>query len=178
MAVDETIYRTEVLKDSHNRLTFASGVESLDKYLKLQASQDAKRKVSVTFVLVSKTEPDSIVGYYTLSSTAVELSGLSNEVRKKLPPYPLIPATLIGRLARDIKYKGNGIGKLLLLDALRRSLSHSREIASFAVIVDAIDSKAHSWYLKQWGFLPIEGIADKLYLPIKIIEQLLQQKSN
>ena len=97
---DETIYRTEVLKDHHNRSAFASGVESLDKYLKLQASQDARRKVSVTFVLVSKTDPDSIIGYYTLSSTAIEPSGLLAEVRKKLPSYPLIPGTLVGRSIR------------------------------------------------------------------------------
>jgi hypothetical protein len=176
MAASEIVYRTEVLKDSHNRSAFVSGVESLDKYLKLQSGQDAKRKISVTFVLVSKTDSESIVGYYTLSSTTIEPSGLPAEVRKKLPPYPLIPATLIGRLARDIKHKGSGIGKLLLVDALTRSLLHSQEIASYAVVVDALDSKAHSWYSQQWGFIPIQGLADKLYLPMKTIEELLKNR--
>ena len=176
MVADETIYRTEILNDIHNRSAFDSGIESLDKYLRLQASQDAKRKVSVTFVLVLKTQPESIVGYYTLSSTAIDPGSLPVEARKKLPPYPWIPATLIGRLARDIQHKGSGIGNILLIDALRRSLLHSKEIASYAVVVDALNSRAYSWYTEQWGFIPVQGIADKLYLPMKTIEKLLQNK--
>jgi hypothetical protein len=90
------------------------------------------------FVMVM---PDgAIAGFYTLSSTAVRLGDLPEQVAKRLPRYPLVPATLIGRLAIDRRYHGQGFGSFLFLDALHRC-SRS-EVASFAVVVDAIDDEA------------------------------------
>lgn len=168
--------RIELLASNHNKSKFSCGVEVMDRYLHHHASQDIKRKVAATFVLVAIEEPDLIMGYYTLSSNAIDPGELELSVRKKLPPYSLIPATLLGRLARDLKHKGLGVGEVLLADALNRSLQHSKEIVSFAVVVDAIDMKAHNWYAINFGFIPLKTTTSRLYLPMKTIQQLVPTK--
>ena len=161
------------MADHHDKTGFSCGIDSLDKYLQLHAGQDIRRSVAATFVMVTQDKPAEILGYYTLSSTAIDPGELEAGVRKKLPPYPLIPATLIGRLARDKRYMAVGIGEHLLIDALNRCFQHSGEIASFAVVVDAIDDRAHSWYADKWGFLTLLARRDRLYLPMKTIEKLM-----
>jgi len=81
----------------------------------------------------------AVLGYYTLSAHSMERGALPEEVVKKLklPKYPLIPATLMGRLAVDLKYQGRRLGEILLMDGLERSYVHSSQVASFAVVVDA-----------------------------------------
>ena len=127
--------RVEPLGPGHDRSSFASGIEPLDRYFRTQASQDARKHIAAPFVLVL---PDgTVAGYYTLSSTAVKLSELPAEAARRLPRYPLVPATLLGRLAVDKRLQGRGYGRFLLADALFRALRS--EIASFAVIVEAKD---------------------------------------
>ena len=93
-----------------------------------------------------------------------------------LPRYDRIGATLLGRLARDLTYKGQGVGELLLVDALRRALEMSRQIASAAVIVDAKDDKAHKFYL-VFGFIPFPDSKKRLFLPMVTIEELFPQSA-
>ena len=138
----------ELLNKKHNRKDFDCGKELLNDYLKTQAGQDVKRKLSVCFVLTD-SETKVIQGYYTLSNSSVPLSSFSDQIRKKLPKsYKSIPTTLLGRLATDKKYQGNGIGKFLLIDALKRSYGISNEIGSFGIIVDPIDDNAKGFYQK------------------------------
>lgn len=97
--------------------------------------------------------PDGAIGgFYTLSATATRLRDLPEDTAKRLPRYPLVPATLIGRLAVDRRYHGQGWGSFLLLDALHRW--SASEIASFAVVADAIDEAARTFYLHE-SFLPL-----------------------
>lgn len=173
MKFDIRLARIEPLADNHDRDTFSCGVESLDKYLRLHAGQDSKRSIAATFVMNTEEASEFILGYYSLSSTAIDPGELDASIRKKLPPHPLIPATLIGRLARHEKHKSSGIGEYLLLDALHRSYQHSKEIASFAVVVDAIDDRAHAWYADKWGFIQFQMRRDRLYLPMKTIAKLM-----
>ncbi|GAA3102585.1 hypothetical protein GCM10010520_54660 [Rhizobium viscosum] len=125
--------------------------------------------MAAAFVLLSADE--SIAGYYTLSATAVRLAELPEEVTRKLPRYPLVPATLLGRLAVDRRHRGRGYGRFLLADALYRSLRS--EIASFAVIVDAKDDGARQFYERE-SFLPLPQQPMKLFLPMASIEELFQ----
>ena len=131
----------EPLCKKHDKLraAFSCGIEPLDRYLKQQAGQDAKNRAAAAYVLVS--EDERIAGYYTLSSDNIRIDDLPSELMKqlKLPRYPAIGATLIGRLARDLSFRGQGIGELLLTDALTVALAMSRKIASAAVVVDAKD---------------------------------------
>lgn len=160
---------SEPLAAHHDRVAFRCGVPELDSYLQTQANQDIRRKVAAVYVLVNRAAPTVIVGYYTLSSFAVETSDLTEEVQKKLPRYPLTPATLLGRLARDLRFPG--IGEHLLVDALKRVLRHAGQIASAAVVVDVKNDGARKFYLKH-GFLAFRCNPARLFLPIKTIQEL------
>jgi GNAT superfamily N-acetyltransferase len=158
-------------KHKHLRAAFSCGSEPLDRYLKEQASQDAKKRAAVPYVLVS--EDDRIAGYYTLSSDNFRLDDLPDELVKqlKLPRYPVLGATLIGRLARDLSFKGQGIGEVLLADALKRALAASRNIAAVAVVVDAKDDNAYRFY-RDSDFIPFPETKKRLFMRMETIEQL------
>ena len=162
----------EPLRNHHERAHFSCGNTSLDRYLKEQAGQDLRRVCATTFVLAAERGVTSILGYYTLSSYGVDAGELPADVAKRLPRYPLIPATLLGRLAVDTRYHGQGIGEFLLMDALHRALVQSAEIAAAAVVVDAIDAGAAKFY-QHFGFVTFPSIAGRLFLPMKAIASLL-----
>ena len=111
----------------------------------------------------------TIAGYYTLSSTSVQLPELPEQVVRKLPRYPLVPATLLGRLAVDRRQQGKGYGRFLLADALFRAARS--EIASFAVIVDAKDDNARRFYERE-SFLPFPDQPMRLFRPMADIRRL------
>jgi GNAT superfamily N-acetyltransferase len=161
--------RVEALGPQHDRSSFRSGVEALDRYFRTQAGQEARKNIAAPFVLV--LSDGAIGGYYTLSSTAVKLNELPPDVTRRLPRYPLIPATLLGRLAVYIRYHGKGYGRFLLADALHRCVRN--EIASFAVIVDAKDDAARRFYERE-SFLPLLDQPMKLYRPTAEIAKLFE----
>ena len=155
-------------KKKHDRSCFDCGESSLNRYLKRQANQDFQRNVAVPFVLIEGEQPE-IIGFYTLSSFQVKLKKLPSEKRKNLPHYPNVPATLLGRLAVDKEYQGMGLGEFLLMDALYKSAKQNEKIASFSVIVDAINEEARDFYL-NFGFLPLPDREDRLFLPMETIK--------
>jgi ribosomal protein S18 acetylase RimI-like enzyme len=161
--------RFDLLGPAHDRAHFSCGVPALDTYLQKQARQDVRRRVAVAFV--ATPDGKTIAGYYTLSQYSVELGVLPEEIAGKLPRYPLVPATLIGRLAVSAAFRGQGIGELLLMDALSRCLHGSREVASAAVMVDAKDDRAAAFY-RKYGFLELPKIAMRLFLPMATVEAL------
>lgn len=127
----------------HERSAFSCGIDPLDRYLQSQASQDARRRVAAPYVLVEPGAPH-VLGFYTLSNTSLRAAELPAAFVRRLPRYPVLPATLLGRLAVDVRQRGRGLGTVLLLDALRRCLRS--ETASLAVVVDAKDDAAVSFY--------------------------------
>ena len=157
----------ELLKDQTiSSLSFDCGIEALNRYLATQAKQDMKRHLSATYLLRVDTK---IIGYYTLSSTSVSLHELKSDFVRKMPRYPLFPATLIGRLAIDNQYKGRGFGEKILLDALKSSYMLSKKIGSIAVILDAKNKEAVNFYL-HYGFIKLDK--NKMFLPMKTIKKL------
>jgi predicted GNAT family N-acyltransferase len=154
----------------HLRSNFCCGKESLDNYILKQASQDLKRRVSMVFVLIDEPEMD-VLGYYTLSSYTVAITVLDEAFAKKLPRYPVLPATLLGRLAVDNSQKGKRLGELLLVDALKKSLDAAMQVSSLAVVAEALDDQALSFYLK-YGFQQFRQEPMKLYFPMKSVEEL------
>ncbi len=179
----------ELLGKQHNRTDFDCGKELLNFYLKYQAGQDVARKLSACFVLPDRstnrstdrdvpgvdrsTDPgtDRIQGYYTLSNNSIPLGSLPDHIRKKLPKtYFSIPATLLGRLAIDKDYQKRGIGKILLIDALKRSYEVSHEIGSFAVVVDPMDEEAEAFY-EQYDFIKLPD-SGKMFIAIPTLKQL------
>jgi ribosomal protein S18 acetylase RimI-like enzyme len=166
-------FRFDLLGPAHDRAGFSCGVPALDNYLRKQAGQDVRRRVAVAFV--ATPDGKTIAGYYTLSQYSVELGVLPEELAGKLPHYPLVPATLIGRLAVSVAFRGQGIGELLLMDAFYRCLGGSRQAASAAVIVDAKDERAAAFY-RKYGFLELPKVGRRLFLPMATIEGLFGQK--
>ena len=154
----------------HVRSDFSCGKDSLDNYIRKQASQDLKRRVATVFVLLDDPELN-VLAYYTLSAYTVDVTVLDQAFAKHLPRYPLLPATLLGRLAVDSRQKGQRFGELLLVDALRRSLDVAAQVASLAVIAEALDEEALNFYIK-YGFQQFKQDPTKLFLPIKSIEEL------
>lgn len=164
-------YLTIPLDSKHKKSEFTCGNTYLDNYLQKQAKQDIKRKLSACFVLSS--EGNEIKGFYTLSNAGIPRELIPEDISKKLPrAYESLPVTLLGRLAINQKNKGQGLGKLLLIDALKRSYEVSKVIGSMAVIVDPIDEDAIGFYNK-FGFITLPD-SEKMFLSMKTIEQLFK----
>jgi GNAT superfamily N-acetyltransferase len=153
----------------HDRSTFQCGHDSLDEYIKTRASQELKKKVSTPFVLTD-SPVRQVLGYYCLSSYSMATVDLEAATAKRLPRYPLLPATLLGRLAVDSGHQEKGYGDLLVSDALKKALAATDRVASVAVVVDAIDRAAVSFYLK-YGFVEFPEVPMKLYISMESIEK-------
>jgi predicted GNAT family N-acyltransferase len=164
-------FKFEILDPAvHRRDEFVCESSELTEFLRKRARKEAKSRTSACFVLVPVDDPGQIAGYYTLSATTIELEKLPAELTKKLPRYPRLPATLLGRLARALAFKGQGIGDLLMVDALKRSYENSSVIGSVAIVVDPKDAHAAKFYA-TFGFQPLDG--QTMFLPIKAIPEWL-----
>ncbi len=165
-------FKSEPLdRTKHNRAAFSCEHHALTEYIKRQASQDVKKNVAAVFVLT----PDGVTisGYYTLSQYGVDAGDIPQELLEqlKIPKYPRLPATLIGRLARHIDLKGQAVGEVLLMDALHRAVQATRTVASVVVVVDAKDENAVKFY-KRYGFIAMPDHPDRLFIPMATVRQL------
>lgn len=157
-------------KDMH-RAAFSCGEPSLDIYVKTQATQDMRRRVAVCHVLPGGDDGKMIVGYYTLSTASVSLARLPAELRRGVGLYPDVPAALLGRLAVDKRFQGQGLGDVLLGDALLRVLDMANVIAVHLVLVDALHEMAAQFYERR-DFKRFEDSALRLYLPVAKIREI------
>ena len=162
-------FRVERLSEAHDRSGFNSGTPALDGYLRSQVGQDIRRRVASCFVLLDGTE--RVAGYYTLSAASVVPADLPDEVVRRLPRYPSLPAYRIGRLAVDRGMHGQKLGAALLVDALRRALR--AEAAAVAMLVDAKDELASAFY-RHHGFLPLSGQPITLFLSLATAAKLVE----
>ena len=163
-------YVFERLGPTHDRTGFSCANPSLENYLKRQARQEQDKRVAAVFVLTDSATRATVLGYYTLSATAVAYTDLPPETTRKLPRYPYQPAILIGRLAVDTRFASQGYGRRLLIDALRRG--DEAEIGAIAVVVDAIDDTAAAFY-RHHGFIPTPEQDLRLYRRMKDIRASL-----
>jgi ribosomal protein S18 acetylase RimI-like enzyme len=158
----------EPLGRQHDRAVFSCGQSELDDWFRRRASQDEKRNISRVFVAVD--DAIGISGFYSLSSFTLSIGDLPDNITRKLPGYDDIPAALIGRLARDTRARGTGIGSLLIADAVRRILSAARSMAVFAIVVDAKDDRAIAFY-EGFGFARFPTRPSRLYLLASVAAQ-------
>jgi predicted GNAT family N-acyltransferase len=160
----------EFINNHYNKTNFDCSYETLNNYIKFQAGQDIKRKLTACYVLYD-TDSKRIQGYYTLSNNSIPLNDLPEIYKNKLPKnYQSIPTILLGRLAIDKEFKGFGYGKILLIDALKRSYEVSNEIGSFAVVVDPIDKTAEEFYSK-YDFIKLPD-SGKMFITMKTLKLL------
>jgi predicted GNAT family N-acyltransferase len=161
--------KIELLDSSHHRKNFTCEEPSLTAYIQKQVNQDIRKKLATCFVAVDENK--NVMGYYTLTSESLGRDAIPEKYMKRIPRNYHAPVILLGRLARDIRMKGTGLGEYLLMDALFRSYTLScQSIGAMAVVVDPIHEFAIRFY-KKYGFeqLPDSG---KMFLPMKVIEQL------
>lgn len=152
----------EPLSKRHDRSTFSSGEPALDDWFRDRAGQDEKRNVARVFVAIDAN--GTVAGFYSLGSFGVAISDLPEIIARKLPRYDLIPAALIGRLARDLRFRGKGVGEFLLADAVRRILAAAPSLAVFAIVVEAKNKEAVAFY-ESFGFMRFVSRPRRLYLP-------------
>ena len=148
----------------HDRSGFACGEPALDAFLQRHAHQNMRKGISQTWVLVPQDEPITIAGYYCLAPAEVDLANLHPADARPLPPYP-IPCFRMGRLARALRWRGEGIGALLIGLAVERALQARQSVGGYALIVDAKGEEAKTFY-RRYGFRPHLDTPNSLYLPL------------
>lgn len=162
-------FLVEALGPGHDRTGFASGVEPLDRYFREQVSQDVRRRATACYVALAR-DTAKVAGYYTLAAGGVALADLPSELARKLPRYPSVPVARVGRLAVDLAFRGHRLGSALLWDAGLRALRSG--LAVFALVVDAKDEQAASFYRHQ-GFLPFGSLPRQFVLPLAKIAEAI-----
>ncbi len=162
-------YIIEPLATHHNRDGFHCGEASLDQYIRRFARQDMRRRVARVFVITHKGSLETILGYYTLSATSLNRDNLPNEQARRLPRYP-VPAAILGRLAVARQAQRQGIGRLLLADAVKRTVLASSAMAVYALVVDAVNEPAVRFY-QGCGFVPFHDDSQRLFLPLASFEK-------
>jgi ribosomal protein S18 acetylase RimI-like enzyme len=166
-------FTIEKLASSHDRASFSSGVDALDRYLRQFAGQDTRKRLANCFVALEKAS-GQLAGFYTLSASSISVSDLPELIAKRLPHYPNVPAALIGRLAVDMRFRRQRLGEALLLDAVDRVLDS--DPAVFALVVDAKDEAAVSFYMR-YEFRRLSAKQMSLFLPVPALEARRRQDS-
>jgi len=126
--------------------------------------------MGVTHIVVPSAGDPRILGYYTLVTRTIDCEIIPDN--KKLPRGP-IGVVLLGRLAVDKGAQGQGLGKRMLLRAIRQTEQAAREIGIYALVLDALDEEARAWYLRlNFGFETLLDDPNHLFLPVRTIRQL------
>jgi GNAT superfamily N-acetyltransferase len=172
MSAHDGIFQLEPLGKHHDRDGFHCGAESLDLYLKTQASQDMRRKANAVFVLTPVDAPSQTAGYFTLCAYGLAPGVIPDAARKHIPRYPMVSATLLGRLAVAAEFQGRGVGGILLAKALAKAYESADQVGSSMVVVDAIDERAARFYAAH-GFIQLPE-SMRLILPMRTIAALIQ----
>lgn len=157
------------LDRKHDRSQFDCGQPVLNEWLRSMAGQCDRRDLSKTFVALP-TGQSVVAGYYALASHRVIHDVIPAEESRRLPKLD-VPVVLLGRLAVDRSMQRQGLGSLLLVDALHRVNVIADEIGIRAVEVDAIDDSARRFYLK-YGFRPLLDDPNHLFMPLHEIRKL------
>ena len=164
------IYQIEALEKRHDRTGFDCGSFELNTFLADHARQNQSKGLSRTFVLMRDADP-RVVGYYTISVAHVEFDELPPLLRAKLPRYPL-PVGHLGRLATCLSVRGQGLGEVLLIDALKRVERTADQIGIAAIDVRAKGTQAKEFY-EKYGFSALPDSTDHLYLPLSRLRRAL-----
>ncbi len=158
-------FRVECLA-GHDRQIFSSGEASVDRWFREQAGQLSGRGIAVVHVMV-EVQTGEVVGFYSLSNYTVLATDLPAALARRLPRSIPIPAHLIGQLGIAGRHQGQGYGRALLYDALKRAERQTTESASFGVVVHALTPQLAAWY-ERVGFQPFP--AHPLHLLMRMVD--------
>ena len=165
--------RIEILSKTHNRKQFDCGNESLNKYLRQTARQHADKGIARTFVLINDAKQSNILGFFTLIVCEIQTDELPVPFAKKYPH--IAPAAKLARLAVSKDWQRQGLGKLMMTDAMQRIIRVSQNVGIIGFIVDAKDETAKRYY-QQYGFIEFPALALKLFLPIDTLKRAFDEK--
>jgi len=165
----------ELLTKTHDRKSFDCGSPDQNEFQQQRARQHADRNYSKTWVAVEEGD-NRILGFVTLSMGNVVFENISDELRSKLPRYPM-PVLHVGQLATDATLQGNGIGSLLVRFAAEKAIEASKKVGCFAIELVADNQIAYDWYLKR-GFLPLVDRSMRLYQSVETLKLATQVPSS
>lgn len=152
----------------HRRASFDCGQPSLNKFIQEFASQYDRRSIGRTYVLTEESS-DEVHGFYTISASSIPFQQVPATVSKRIPHHPL-PAMLLGRLAVDQRFHGQGLGNILLKDAFTRIQNLAMQCGIFCIEVDAIDDAAVQFY-QRYGFVQLVDQPHRLILTLSTLNK-------
>lgn len=153
------------------RENFDCGKDSLNNYIKRNATTDVKNGACTCFIVKNRAE--EVIAYYTLSTESIPIEDAPTQFQKKIK-YPYVPVILLGRLAVDKNHFGKGLGKFLLVNSLKRSLEvATNHVRAVAVIVDPIDEEAKQYYLK-YGFTLLQD-SGRMFMSMKMVKNAFSE---
>lgn len=159
------------LESHHDIEAFSCGVAELDHWLRRTAKQHTRKGISRSYVAVAADNSTRVLGFYSLTVGEADTGSLPAALAKTLPRK--IPIVLLGRLAVDQHAQGQGIGACLLVDALRRTVKVSTEVGIVAMLVDAKDETAASFY-QHFGFQALPDLPHRMVLTLNSASSLFQ----
>lgn len=157
------------LAKRHDRTQFNCGQPLLDDWLRQRAGQFDRKDLARTYVAVRGDSP-RVFGYYALASHRVVHEVLPAGEAQGLPRLD-VPVVLLARLAVDRTVQRQGLGELLLVDALRRSLWLGEQLGIRAVEVDALDDDARAFY-RKYGFAELLDDPRHPFMSLHVIRKL------
>lgn len=163
--------RIELLSRLHDRKGFDCGNPSLNDYLKKTARQHIEKGISRTFVLVNTVKPAKILGFFTLASCEVVTSGLPDKYAGKYPARA--PAAKPARLAVSIDRQRRGLGSIMMVEAMKRTLAVAENIGIIGFFVNAKNQSACEYY-EQFGFIALPDNPLDLFLPLHSLKVAME----
>lgn len=165
-------FSLELLERRHRRKRFSSGDPRVDGWLVHKAIGSMEKNASTTRVLVAAN--GRVAGYYTLANTALDVSLVPAELFGGRMPTRPPPTLTLAWLGVDRTFTGQGLGTLLFARALADGVQVYGLVRFVAVIVDAL-TEANATFYRKFGFTPVPGTADKLYLPAATLLQVVNE---
>jgi GNAT superfamily N-acetyltransferase len=156
------------LSRQHDREAFDCGVESVNRYLRQTARQQADKGLALTFVLLETADGREIIGYHTLVMSTVSCAIVPG---KGLPRHQSAPVVLLAQFGVDQRHQGRGHGKRLLYHALYQAMNAAEHVGCLAVVLDAVDEPAREFYLAR-GFQELADDPHHLWLPMSAIRDM------
>ncbi|AFZ34843.1 GCN5-related N-acetyltransferase [Stanieria cyanosphaera PCC 7437] len=160
----------KLLDTSHNRDNFDCGSEALNRYLQQTARQHNTKGISRTFVLIDSEQPQTIIGFFTLALCEVHATQLPNKWSKKYSAT--IAGVKLARLAVAKTYQRQGIGEILMVEAMKRALIIADNAGVIGLFVDAKDEAAKEYY-HRYDFVSLEDNPLKMFLPLATIREII-----
>ena len=162
--------RIELLEATHNRKNFDCGSEALNQYLQQTARQHNQKGISRTFVLVDTEKPQIVIGFFTLALCEICTRKLPSKWAKKYPT--IVAGVKLARLAVDKSYQHQGMGAILMIEAMKKALIIADNAGVIGLFVDAKDELAKSYY-NRYGFVDFEDNPLKMFLPLATVREIV-----